>query len=305
MRFGDQYDTQATILTREQLATIRPRVTFSIVGFDHDTGDLGVAVASKFLAVGAVVPWAQAGVGAVATQSYANTSYGPRGLELLGNGLDPAQTIERLTGDDIESDVPMRQVGIVDARGRSASFSGPNCHAWAGGCSGACYAAQGNILAGPAVVEAMAHTFEGSAGPLAERLLEALAAGQAAGGDSRGQQSAALLVVRDHAGYGGWNDRYIDARVDDHRQPIDELRRVVQLWRIYFETPNPRDLIELTPALIGEIQALLGHTHTGAWDAATRAALRTWAGVENLEERLHDEGIDPIVLRMLREHQPR
>ena len=280
-------------------------MTFSIVAFDHATGDLGIAVASKFLAVGAVVPWAQAGVGAVATQSYANTSYGPRGLELLKGGLDPTQAIERLLADDVDSDVPMRQVGIVDATGRSASFSGPGCNAWAGGQAGASYAAQGNILSGGAVVEAMVSSFAASSGDLAERLVEALAAGQAAGGDSRGQQSAALLVVREHSGYGGWNDRYIDARVDDHRQPIDELRRVLQLWRVYFQTPNPRDLLELTPQLIREVQKLLGREPSGSWDQPTRKALRTWAGVENLEERLHDERIDPIVLHMLRGQPPR
>jgi uncharacterized Ntn-hydrolase superfamily protein len=281
------------------------RVTFSIVAFDHATGDLGIAVASKFLAVGAVVPWALSGVGAVATQSYANTSYGPRGLDLLKGGLDPAQAIEHLLADDVDSDVPMRQLGIVDATGRSASFTGPGCHPWAGGRAGAAYAAQGNILVGASVVDAMVEHFEASTGELAERLVDALAAGQAAGGDSRGQQSAALMVVRDRAGYGGWNDRYIDARVDDHRQPIDELRRVLQLWRVYFQTPNPRDLIELTPEVVGEIQTLLGREPSGTWDQGTRKALRTWAGVENLEERLTETGIDPIVLRMLREQPPR
>ncbi len=277
-------------------------MTFSIVAFDHATGDLGIAVASKFLAVGAVVPWAQAGVGAVATQSYANTSYGPRGIELLRGGLSASQAIEHLLADDIDTDVPMRQVGIVDATGATATYTGPQCHTWAGGHAGAGYAAQGNILAGAAVVEAMAETFERSEGELPERLIDALAAGQAAGGDSRGQQSAALLVVRDKAGYGGWNDRYIDARVDDHRQPIEELRRLLQLWRVYFQTPNARDLMSLTPELITEIQTLLRCSVTGTWDDPTRRALRTWAGVENLEERLREdgEGIDPIVLRMLR-----
>jgi uncharacterized Ntn-hydrolase superfamily protein len=281
-------------------------VTFSIVGFDPTTGDLGVAVASKFLAVGAVVPWARAGLGAVATQAYANTSYGPRGLELLQAGLDAPRTVERLLADDEGGDeLPKRQVGIVDAHGGAASFSGPECHPWAGGRSGAGFAAQGNILVGADTVEAMVESFEGSSGELAERLLEALAAGQAAGGDSRGQQSAALLVVRQGAGYGGRNDRYVDVRVDDHRQPIDELRRVLGLWRIYFQTPNPRELIEPTPELVREVQTLLHVPADGSWDDRTRKALRTWAGVENLEERLSEQGIDPIVLRMLREHAPR
>jgi uncharacterized Ntn-hydrolase superfamily protein len=286
-------------------------VTFSIVARDRASGDLGIAVASKFLGVGAVVPWARAGIGAIATQSFANTRYGPRGLELLEGGLDAQQAMAHLLAEDVEAEVPMRQVGIVDGGGHPATFSGPQCHVWAGGRTGAGFACQGNILAGPGVVDAMADGFERStAGELAERLLDALAAGQAAGGDRRGRQSAALLVVRDHAGYGGRNDRYIDARVDDHRQPIDELRRLLQLWRVYFQTPNPSEMLELTPDVIGEVQTLLrraGNLNgqpSGEWDAATAKALRTWAGVENLEERLRDGGIDPIVLRLLRErHQ--
>jgi uncharacterized Ntn-hydrolase superfamily protein len=280
-------------------------MTFSIVGFDPANGDLGIAVASKFLAVGAVVPWAKAGVGAVATQSYANTSYGPRGLQLLAEGHDAHATVERLLSEDTAPEVAARQVGIVDGSGKSATYSGPNCHAWAGGRTGQHYAAQGNILAGAAVVDAMAETFEHATGELADRLVAALAAGQAQGGDSRGQQSAALYVVRDKAGYGGWNDRYLDIRVDDHRQPIDELQRQLQLWRVCFQTPNPRDLIPFTPELIAEVQSLLRVDHSGQFDQTTRAALRTWAGVENLEERLREDGngIDPIVLRMLREQR--
>jgi uncharacterized Ntn-hydrolase superfamily protein len=282
-------------------------VTFSIVACDPLTGDLGIAVASKFLAVGAVVPWARAGIGAVATQAYANTEYGPRGLELLASGLDAVQASERLRTDDDPAGVLMRQVGIVDAHGRAATYSGPDCQPWAGGRSGAGYACQGNILSGAAVVDTLAETFERTAGDLAERLVQALAAGQAAGGDRRGQQSAALLVVRAGAGYGGRNDRYIDARVDDHRHPIDELRRILRLWRVYFETPNPRDLIQLTPDLAAEVQTLLGRAGayhgqpSGVWDRPSVTALRTWAGIENLEERLRDGGIDPIVLRLLRE----
>lgn len=283
-------------------------MTFSIAACDPATGDLGIAVASKFLAVGAVVPWAQAGVGAVATQAAANTIYGSRGLELLRAGLDPAQTIERLRADDAApGEISARQIGVVDAAGRATSFTGPDCQAWAGGRVGAGYACQGNILAGSEVVAALAETFERARGELPERLLEALAAGQAAGGDRRGQQSAALLVVRDKGGYGGRNDRWIDARVDDHRQPIDELRRLLELWRIYLSTPDPRTLIELTADLSLEIQSLLGRAGvyvgapSGVWDAASASALRRWAGVENLEERLAPGRIDPIVLRMLRE----
>jgi len=281
-------------------------VTFSIVGCDRATGDLGIAVASKFLAVGAVVPWAEAGVGAVATQAHANTSYGPHALTLLRAGLDAARTLERLqANDDDPAAVSMRQVGIVDAHGRGASFSGPECQRWAGGRTGDGLAGQGNILSGPAVVDASAETFLQATGDLADRLVAALAAGQEAGGDRRGQQSAALLVVRTGGGYGGRNDRYIDIRVDDHRHPVDELRRLLRLWRVYFETPNPRDLIPLTAELIREVQRLLGRQPSGIWDQSTAIALRTWAGIENLEERLCTGGIDPIVLRMLREQHAR
>jgi uncharacterized Ntn-hydrolase superfamily protein len=279
-------------------------VTFSIVGFDPATGDLGIAVASKFLAVGAVVPWAIAGVGAVATQANANTAYGPRALELLAQGVSASEAVALLRSEDTQPDVFSRQVGIVDGRGRSASYTGEQCMTWAGGTSGPNFAAQGNILAGPDVVQAIGTAFEQQQqGDLAERLLDALASGQQAGGDRRGQQSAALLVVRQGGGYGGRNDRYIDLRVDDHRQPIDELRRVLQLWRVYFQTANPRELVPLTPELIREVQTRLSVPASGTWDAATRRAVRTWAGVENLEERLRDDdtSIDPIVLRWLRE----
>jgi uncharacterized Ntn-hydrolase superfamily protein len=213
-------------------------VTFSIVAFDPSNGDLGIAVASKFLAVGAVVPWARAGVGAVATQASANTRWGPRGLDLLKDGRDPRQAIQRLSDEDVQMDLPKRQVGIVDARGRAASFSGRECTEWAGSKAGQYFACQGNILSGPQVVDALASGFQNASGELAERLLAALADGQAAGGDRRGQQSAALLVVRADAGYAGGNDRYIDIRVDDHAQPIDELRRLLELWRATFVSPR-------------------------------------------------------------------
>jgi len=202
--------------------------TFSIVGYDPVTGDLGVAVESRFFAVGSVVPWAKAGVGAVATQSFANTTFGPKGLQLLEKGLAPAEVLDQLVKSDAQAE--QRQAGIVDAQGRTATWTGAKCNAWAGGKTGKNYTAQGNILTGKEVVEAMAASFEASAAlPLADRLVKALAAGQAAGGDSRGQQSAALLVVRDKGGYAGYNDRYIDLRVDDHPRPIDELQRLLEL----------------------------------------------------------------------------
>jgi len=223
-------------------------MTFSIAAFDLTTGDLAIGVASRFLAVGAVVPFARAGVGAVATQAYANTRWGPRGLELLAAGRHPDAAIAQLRAEDLEAEferhevgsaeVARRQVGIVDARGRSASYSGADCTEWAGGRVGQHYACQGNILCGPEVVAALSAGFERATGDLAERVLAALCAGQAAGGDRRGQQSAALLVVRAGAGFRGGNDRYIDIRIDDHPQPLDELARLLELWRVTFLTPQ-------------------------------------------------------------------
>jgi uncharacterized Ntn-hydrolase superfamily protein len=201
--------------------------TFSIVGYDPDRKEWGVAVASKFLAVGSVVPWAQAGVGAVATQSFANVTFGPKGLDLMGKGKSAEDTIKELTDADDGRD--SRQVGMVDAKGEAATFTGKKCQPWAGGKTGKHYAAQGNILTGPEVVDAMAKAFEEAKGPLAWRLMDALEAGDKAGGDKRGKQSAALYVVRAKGGYGGGNDRYIDFRVDDHKEPIPELARVLAL----------------------------------------------------------------------------
>jgi uncharacterized Ntn-hydrolase superfamily protein len=202
-----------------------PVATFSIVAHDPATGELGVAVASRFFAVGVVVPWARAGVGAVATQSFANTSYGPRGLDLLERGATPAEALAILQRGD--ADRQKRQVGIVSARGEAVSFTGTDCNPWAGGRSGKDYAIQGNILAGEPVVVAMERAFLDGKGTLADRLYAALAAGDAAGGDSRGRQSAALLVVKARAGYGGFDDRAIDVRVDDHPDPFRELKRLL------------------------------------------------------------------------------
>lgn len=202
--------------------------TFSIVAADPETGEVGIAVASKFFAVGSVVPWARAGVGAVATQSYANTTFGPRGLELLERGLEPGEALDvMLRADD---DRTRRQAGIVSAAGKSATFSGEGCIDWAGGRSGPGYAVQGNILTGEKVVAEMEKAFlESEDKSLSERLYRALVAGDAAGGDSRGRQSAALLVVREGGGYGGFNDRAVDIRVDDHEQPIRELGRLLEM----------------------------------------------------------------------------
>ncbi|MEJ7613388.1 MAG: DUF1028 domain-containing protein [Candidatus Fervidibacter sacchari] len=206
---------------------LQPTGTFSIVAFDPKTGDLGVAVASKFLAVGSVVPYAKAGVGAIATQSFANTTFGPKGLELLRKGLTPSQVLKQLLASD--KDREFRQVGIVDAKGRAAAFTGKKCLPWAGHIVGKGFAVQGNILAGEQVVKAMAKAFRETQGELAERLMAALEAGEQAGGDARGKQSAAILVVRKGAGYGGFDDRYIDLRVDDHPEPVKELRRILNI----------------------------------------------------------------------------
>jgi uncharacterized Ntn-hydrolase superfamily protein len=284
--------------------------TFSIVGFDPATGDLGIAVASKFLAVGAVVPFAKAGVGAIATQSWANTSYGPRGLELLAAGATPEQASAALTGAD--EGMTQRQVGIVDARGRSATFTGTKCFPWAGGVAGPNYACQGNILVGAATVQAMAEAFPQAQGSLARRLLAALSAGQRAGGDSRGQQSAALLVVREKGGYSGFNDRMIDLRVDDAGQPVEELARLLEIYELLFTKPLPEDLLPIDAALASELQQLLTRSGdyrgpiSGAYDTVTFQALERYAGRENLEERLmHDQAdarLDRKVLEYMRAH---
>lgn len=226
--------------------------TFSIVGYDPATGDVGVAVQSKFFAVGAVVPWAKAGVGAVATQAYGNTTFGPRGLALLEEGLDVESVLDELLKDDAERE--SRQVGIVDWSGRAAAFTGGECMSWAGHRVGSNFAAQGNILVSEATVEAMAEAFVSATGMLGERLMRALKAGQEAGGDSRGVQSAAIVVVRAGGGYGGHNDRYCDLRVDDHEDPIGELRRLFDMWK-------------------GDALILEGYRlcEAGAWDEAMAA----------------------------------
>lgn len=204
--------------------------TFSIVGYDPETHELGVCVQSKFFAVGSVVPWAKAGVGAIATQAFGNTTFGPKGLELLAAGKSPEETMKLLLADDEGHE--RRQVGIVDAQGRSATYTGKECQPWAGGVSGPNFSAQGNILVSEATVAAMAKAFQGTKGMLGEKLMSAIEAGQAAGGDSRGMQSAAIYIVKEKGGYGGFNDRYCDLRVDDSKQPIQELRRVFDLWKI-------------------------------------------------------------------------
>jgi uncharacterized Ntn-hydrolase superfamily protein len=267
--------------------------TFSIVGYDPQAQEWGVAVESKFLAVGAVVPWATAGAGAVATQSYANTSFGPDGLALMAQGLSAQQALDRLIAGDKGRE--RRQVGLVDAQGGAATFTGPGCPAWAGGVTGTYYAAQGNILVSGATVEAMARTFEEAQGELADRLVGALAAGQAAGGDRRGKQSAAVLVVRPEGGYGGYNDRYLDLRVDDDPEPIKRLKALVDLHHLFFKPPAPGEMVVIAGELAREVQRILqwagyydGPT-TGEYDAPTRRALSALIGNENFEERFDEE----------------
>ncbi len=217
---------------------VPPVATFSIVAYDPQTQELGVAVQSKFIAVGAVVPFAKAGVGAVATQAHANTTYGPKALEMLARGIAPAEIITKLTEADDDRDI--RQLAVINAKGEPANFTGGKCNAWAGGKTGKHFAVQGNILAGEKVIDAMAKAFEETEGELGYRLIAALAAGQEAGGDTRGMQSAALLIVRDGWGYAGLNDRYRDLRVDDHEKPIDELLRIYNLHRRIFRSPLRR-----------------------------------------------------------------
>lgn len=279
--------------------------TFSIVAQDPTTGDLGVAVQSKFLAVGSVVPFARAGVGAVATQSYANVTYGPEGLRLMAAGWTAQESLNHLLRIDL--DVTQRQVLLVDAAGRAAAHTGEKCHDWAGHIVGDGFACAGNILVGEATVQAMAKTFEETQAALPERLVAALAAGQAAGGDSRGQQSAALLVVRTAGSYGGRSDRYVDLRVDDHPEPIAELERILGLHRLYLTKSAPEELIPINKDIARELQIMLkraGHHQgevTGVYDEATKQALWDLYGIENLEERWHDELIDVVALEFLRQ----
>lgn len=286
---------------------MRPVSTFSIVARDAHSGDLGIAVASKFLAVGAVVPFAEADVGAVATQSYANTSYGPRAMAALRAGVPIDLIHEAFSATDDQH--AMRQYGLVDASGRSLSFTGDACHPWAGGVAREGYAAQGNLLAVPEVVDAMAETFEAAKDSLAERLVAALRAGDEAGGDRRGRQGAALLVVRAGGGYGGFNDRYIDLRVDDHDAPVERLRELLELHHLYFERPCREDLLPLEGAVLERLLAVLEraglHRSGEGWNESAQQALLDVAGVENLEERLtRDDRIDRLALEHLERRYP-
>jgi uncharacterized Ntn-hydrolase superfamily protein len=272
--------------------------TYSIAACDLEAGQWGVATQSKFLAVGSVVPWAEPHVGAIATQAYANPRYGPEGLALLREGLSAEQAVERLTGADEGRE--HRQLGVIDREGRSSSFTGRECLEWAGHKTGPCYAAQGNILVSGETVDAIAATFGQTAGkPLVERLLDCLDAAQAAGGDRRGQQSAALLVVEKDGGYASLSDTIVDLRVEDHERPLEELRRLYKLHdQLFGETPREQWL-SVDDTLATELRERL--TRLG-YDGGLEDALNRWAGNANLEERVDGiEQIDPVVLERLRE----
>ena len=267
--------------------------TYSICACDLEAQQWGVAVQSKFLAVGCIVPWAEPLVGAVATQSWANPRYGPEGLALLREGLAAEEVVTRLT--EADDNRAQRQLGVVDGEGRGASYTGAECHAWAGHRTGAGYAAQGNILVSAETVDALAETFEVTgAKPLAERLLDCLDAAQAAGGDSRGQQSAAIFAVGPEQGFAGLSDVFVDLRVDDHPRPLEELRRLFGIHQELFGKTPREKWIEVDDGLRKELAdrlAVLGYER-----------LEDWAGVQNLEERVDgDDAIDPVVLDRLRQ----
>ncbi len=288
---------------RQSRRTLRPASqatpvsTYSIAACDLDASQWGVATQSKFLAVGSVVPWAEPHVGAIATQAYANPRFGPEGLRLLREGLAAEEVVERLTSADEGRD--HRQLGVVDREGRSASFTGAECLEWAGGRTGSCYAAQGNILVSAETVDAIAETFEPSTGTLAERLLDCLDAAQAAGGDRRGQQSAALLVVEQDGGYGKLSDTVVELRVEDHERPLEELRRLYRLHEALFgETPR-EEWLPVDDALAKELRERLAKL---GYDGDLEDAFNRWAGNVNLEERVDGIAeIDPVVLEELRE----
>jgi uncharacterized Ntn-hydrolase superfamily protein len=271
--------------------------TYSIVACDLEAGEWGVAVQSKFLAVGSAVPAAEPEVGAIATQAWANLAYRPQGLALLREGHSAEDVARTLVGADEERE--QRQLGVVDARGRAATYTGSECLEWAGGTTGPGYAAQGNILVSEATVEALASSFERSAGqPLAERLLACLAAGEAAGGERRGRQSAALLVVRKDGGYGGTSDVVADLRVDDHPQPIEELERIYRIHDLLFGHTPDDEWLDVDEELASELRKRLAAL---GYDEELENALAAWAGTENLEERVRGvDRIDPVVLEQLR-----
>ncbi len=284
--------------------------TFSIVAFDPGDPAWGIAVASKFPAVGAVVPWAIARVGAVATQAHANTAFGPKGLDLMTAGASAQSAMDQLLGAD--PDRAIRQLGMVDSKGNSASFTGEECLHWAGGLTGEGFAVQGNILTGPETIEAMASAFTKASGDLPDRLLDSLLAGDRAGGDRRGRQSAAIFVVKPEGGYSGYNDRWMDYRVDDHQDPVPRLGELVQLHRLYFYKSPPEEELPISGEIAQDLQMILkqqgyyqGEIH-GQYDQATRVALDAFIGTENFEDRTDIEigRIDRPVFEFLKHKFP-
>jgi uncharacterized Ntn-hydrolase superfamily protein len=279
--------------------------TYSIVACDLDEPAWGVAVASKFPAVGAVVPWARADAGAVATQSFANTSFGPRGLDLMASGSSAEETLAKLLEDDQERE--QRQVGLVDAQGHAATFTGSECFDWAGGLTGPGYAIQGNILAGEQVIVAMQNAFSKTKGLFPARLYAALLAGDRAGGDRRGRQSSAIYVVKPAGGYGGYTDRWIDYRVDDHKDPVPRLGELLELHELYFGESQEKDRMPLKGEPLRQLQEVIIQLDymegkaDGTYDELTKAALRAFTGNENFEERCDLEAgwIDRPVLEYL------
>lgn len=280
--------------------------TYSIVGYDPQNQEWGIAVQSKFLAVGAYVPYAQAGVGAIATQSWCNSSFGPLGLAMLAEGMPPEKVLEELLQDDEGRE--SRQVGIIDAKGNAATFTGKDCYDWAGGEVGTHCTCQGNILVNPETVLNMKTTFENTQGPLADRLLLALDAAQSAGGDSRGKQSAAILVVKEKGGYGGYNDRMLDLRVDDHPEPIKELMRLHQLHKLYFGQSKPGNTVKIEGDLVVELKRMLSALeryngeYTPSLDDSFLVSLKRYHLTENFDDRVDQEGyLDLEVLDFMRQ----
>ena len=270
--------------------------TYSIAACDLEAGQWGVATQSKFLGVGSVVPWAEPGIGAIATQAYANPRYGPDGLALLREGLSAQEVVERLTAADEGRN--HRQLGVVDGKGRGASFTGDECMDWAGGRTGGCYAAQGNILVSGDTVDAIAEAFESARGTLAERLLDCLDAAQAAGGDRRGQQSAALLVVERDGGYAGLSHEVVDLRVDEHERPLEELRRIYVMHQAIFGKTPAEEWLDVNEELAAELRDRLARL---GYEGELGEAFVRWTGNENLEERVDGIArIDPVVLEELR-----
>ena len=283
-------------------------MTFSIVAYDAEEHAVGVAVASKFLAVGAIVPYVRADSGAVATQAFAKLGFGADGLRRMFDGQSAADALAAMLAND--PDAHQRQVGLVDIHGGSAAHTGTGCSDWAGHVIGKGFTCQGNILTGPDVVQAMADAYRSARGELADRLLAALQAGDAAGGDKRGRQSAALMVARPGGGYGGDTDKYLDLRADDHAEPVEELTRLLDLHRLYFRRPTPDQMTPITPEIARELQAVIrrsGHYSgqiSGVWNDAVKSAFWDFVGEENLEERWSldtaPDMIDAVTLAYLR-----